>query len=220
MKKILFLLMIILVSLPSMSQGKKYQKGMLKAIELMNDAADPESSLQCVTTFEEFAQKYPDQWIPFYYASQILIIASLEESDPAKSDTLLVRAKKSLDKASELAPEESEIHVLKALYYIGMMSVDPATRGPEYFQDVTWELDRAKELGPENPRAAFLDGMMAMNLPDYMGGGPAAAKPIFLDAEKKFNEFQNNDPLWPSWGTDQVKEELEKLKDIEIEEKE
>ncbi len=212
--------MIILVSLPAMSQKRKYQKGMLKAIEQMNEAADPVSSLQCVTTFEEFAQKYPDQWIPFYYASQILVVASFEEPDPAKSDTLLVRAIKSLDKALDLAPDESEIQVLKALYYIGMMSVDPATRGPEYFQDVTWALDRAKELGPENPRATYLDGMMAINLPDYMGGGPAAAKPIFLDAEKMFNEFQNSDPLWPAWGADLVKEELEKLKVVEIQEKE
>lgn len=217
MKKALCLLMIILVSLPAISQGRKYQKGMLKAIQAMDEAADPASAMQCVATFEELAQSYPDQWIPFYYASQMLVITSLEESDPVQSDVLLDRALKSLDKALELVPDESEVHVLKALYYIGMMGVDPDVRGPEYFQDVSLELEKAKSLNPDNPRAAFLDGMMALNMPDFMGGGPVAAKPIFLDAEKKFSTFQNEDPLWPSWGTDLVSGELEKMKDVEIE---
>ena len=171
-----------------------------------------------MSAFEQFAQDYPDQWIPAYYASQILITTSLEESDPGTKDDMLERAKQSLDACLKLAPKESEIKVIEALYYIGMMSVDPETRGPQYFEDVTWALERAKELNPDNPRAAFLDGMMALNLPDFMGGGPAAAKPIFLEARKKFEAFQNDDPLWPSWGADVVEEELEKLKDFEISE--
>ena len=210
--------MIALISLPAMSQGRKYQKVMLKTIQEMNEAGDPESSLQCVSIFEEIAQNDYDQWIPFYYASQILITSSFEESDPATKDDLLARAKKSLDTALELAPEESEVHTLDALHLIGMMAVDPDTRGPEYFEDVISALEKAKNLNPNNPRALFLDGMMAANLPDFMGGGPAVAKPIYLEAEKLFNEFQNDDPLWPSWGEDMVKDELEKLKDVVIEE--
>jgi len=58
---------------------------------------------------------------------------------------------------------------------------------------------------------------MALNMPDFLGGGPAAAKPIFLEAEKLFKEFQNEDPLWPSWGADQVKDELKRLKDVPVE---
>jgi hypothetical protein len=218
MKKALFYLMIILVSLPAMSQGKKYQKVMLRTIQEMNEASDPESSLRSISIFEEIAQDYPDQWIPLYYASQLLVTSSFGESDPATKDDLLARAKKSLDTALELAPEESEIQVLNALYYIGMMSVDPETRGPEYYMDVTYALDKSKALNPGNPRAAYLDGIMALNMPDFMGGGPAAAKPILLDAEKLFTEFQNDDPLSPSWGADLVKDELEKLEDIEISE--
>ena len=218
MKKVFFILMIILVSLPAMSQGRKYQKRMLKAIQEMNEVNDPAGSLQYATSFEEFAQSYPTQWIPSYYASYILITTSFVESDPAIKDTLLARANKSLDKALELAPEESEVHTLDALYLLGMMSVDPAVRGPEYFEDVNSALNKAKELNSNNPRAVFLDGMMAANLPDFMGGGPAVAKPIFLEAEKLFNEFQNDDPLWPVWGADLVQDELEKVKDVVIEE--
>lgn len=209
--------MILLVSLPAMPQGKKYQKSMLKAIRQMNEASDPASGLQCVATFEELGQIHSDQWIPLYHASWMLVTISFEESDPIKSDVLLERAKPSLDKALELAPDESEVHVLKALYYIGMMSVDPSVRGPEYFEDANLSLEKAKGLNPDNPRAVYLEGMMALNMPDFMGGGPAAAKPIFLDAEKKFSTFQNDDPLWPSWGEDLLKGDLERIKDVEIE---
>ena len=211
MKQTLILLLTVLVSVPVLSQEKKYQKAMLGTIQEMHEAGDPESSQRIATLFEEIAQDYPDQWMPCYYASQILIFTCFEESDPAAKDDLLDRAKKSLENAMELAPEESEVSVLQALYYLGMMSVEPDTRGPEYYMDFTYAVEKSKELNPDNPRSFYLDALMALNMPDYMGGGPAAAKPIFLEAEKKFNEFTNEDPLWPSWGADLVKGELERM---------
>jgi hypothetical protein len=216
MKKSFILLLTLLVSVPVLSQGRKYQKAMLRTIQEMHEASSPESSQHVATLFEEISEQYPDQWMPCYYASQILIFTCFEASDPATKDDLLVRAEKSLDKALELAPEESEVTVLQALYYLGMMSVDPEIRGPEYYMDFNGALNKSKTLSPDNPRAAYLDGIMALNMPDYMGGGPAAAKPIFLDAEKKYGEFQNEDPLWPSWGADLVKSELERLDDVPV----
>jgi hypothetical protein len=213
MKKALVLLAIALISLPAMTQGRKYQKGMRKAIEQMNEANDPVAYLECAATFEEFAEANPTQWIPSYYAAHMLVIANFEEGDPANRDKLLERANKELGYALKMAPKESEIHVLQAFYYLGMMSVEPDTRGPQYFEDFNDALSKAKEMNPANPRGKYLEAMMALNLPDFMGGGPAAAKPIFLEAEKLFNEFQNEDPLWPSWGRNLVQEELKKLEE-------
>lgn len=211
MKKALVLIGIALISLPAISQGKKYQKGMLKAIEQMKEADDPAAYLECVAAFEEFSKTNPTQWIPSYYAAQMLIISNFEEKDPATRDKVLEKANKSLGYALKMAPGESEIHVMQAFYYIGMMSVDPESRGPQYFEDVNWALNKARELNSGNPRGKYLEAMMALNMPDFMGGGPETAKPIFLEAEKLFSEFQNEDPLWPSWGADMVQEELKKL---------
>jgi hypothetical protein len=137
------------------------------------------------------------------------------ESDPDQKDVLLDRAKISMNRALKLAPDESEVQVLKALYLIGMMSVDPEVRGGEYYQDFNWTLQKAQELDADNPRAKYLEALMALNMPDFMGGGPAAAKPIFLEAAEKFDTFQNEDPLWPTWGADLVADELDRLKDME-----
>jgi tetratricopeptide (TPR) repeat protein len=214
MKKALILLTLILVSLPAMPQGKKYQKGMLKAIKKMDQASDLSGLKECAATFEAFGEVNPTEWLPSYYASLALINASFEQSDDESKDKLLERASKAIGYSLKLAPKESELHVLEAFYYIGIMSIDPEIRGPEYFEEALYSLEKAKELDSKNPRGAFLQAMMALNMPDFLGGGPEAAKPLFLEAEKLFSEFENENPLWPSWGVEDVKAELEKLKDI------
>jgi len=213
MKKTLFLVSLVLLSLPVLSQGRKYNKSMQSAIEKMNEAADPASELETAASFEEIALNYPDQWLPSYHASRILVFNSFEESDGSKSDALLDRAKKSLDKAMKMVPEESEAHVLEAFYYIGMISADPDTRGQIYYQDVLDAIQKSKQLNPENPRAYYVDGMMTFNMPEFMGGGPEAAKPILLEAAEKFKTFENEDPFWPTWGEDLNQNELDRLKE-------
>ena len=148
MKKTLFLVSLILLSLPVLSQGRKYNKSMKSAIEKMNEAPDPVSEQETVPSFEEIALNYPDQWLPSYHASRILVTSSFEESDYSKSDALLDRAKLSLDKVMKMAPDESEVQVLEALYYIGLMSVDPQVRGQLYYEDVVAAVQKSISLNP------------------------------------------------------------------------
>ena len=213
MKKTLFLASLVLLTLPAMSQGRKYTKAMGSSIEKMNEAADPASELELVASFEEIAQNYPDQWLPSYHASRILVLSSIEESDGTKSDSMLDRAKKSLDKAMNMVPEESEVHALEALYYIGMIIADPEVRGQLYYQNVLDANQKSKQLNPENPRAYLMDAMMTSNMPESIGGGPEAAKPIFLEAQEKFKTFHHDDPFWPTWGEDLNQGELDRLKE-------
>jgi len=212
MKKVLMLTLMALLVLPAMSQNKKYKKAMLAAIEQMNKATDPLSELEIAASFEEIALNFPDQWLPSYHAGRVIVTSSFAEGDPDTKDAMLDRAKKSLDMALEIVPEESEVQVLKALYFIGMMSVDPMTRGQLYYEDAMVAIEQSETLNPENPRAWFLDGMMTVNMPEFMGGGPEAARPIFTKAAEKFKTFTNEDPLWPTWGEDLNQAELDKLK--------
>ncbi len=211
MKKIAVLSIIILVSLPSFSQNRKYVKSMKKAIVSLDEASHPESYIDCAESFENIAAKYEDQWIPLYDAALCLTLASLEEADGPTSDVYLDRARVSLDKALVLAPDESEIQVLLAFHTLANMAVDPEARGPMYFEEFSYTLEKARELNPDNPRTYYLQALLTLNMPDFMGGGPQAAKPIFIEADKKFKAFLKVDPLWPSWGEDLNLEELEKL---------
>ena len=211
MKKTIILALLALLTLPVMPQSRKYKKVMLSAVEKMNEATDPSSELKLAASFEEIALNFPEQWLPSYHASRILVFSSFEESDGSKSDTLLDRAKKSLDKAMKMVPEESEVRALEAFYYIGMISADPDTRGQLYYQDVLDAIQKSRQFNPENPRAYYIDGMMTSNMPEFLGGGPEAAKPILLEAQGKFKAFHNDDPFWPSWGEDLNQASLDSL---------
>lgn len=211
MKKYTLIIAVILISLPVISQGRKYNRAMKKAMGKMEQTTDKAGSLACADDFETIANAYPDQWIPYYYAAQLLTTSTMEEQDIAKGDAQLDRARKLLDSAQAILPEESELKLLEALLILSRMSLDPGSRGPIYFEDVNFALQRAKALNPDNPRVYFLEGMIALNMPDFMGGGPDAARPIFLEAESKFKAFNNDNPYWPGWGEDLVLEELEKL---------
>jgi tetratricopeptide (TPR) repeat protein len=211
MKKTILLFGLVLLVLPAMSQSRKYNKAMQSAVEAMNAAPDPASQLELAATFEGIAEAYPDQWLPSYYAGRVLINNSFVESDTDKKEAMLDRAKKSVDRALELAPRESEVRVLDAYYYIGLIAVDAESRGPIYYQDALVAIDQAKILDPENPRAWYMDAMMTLNMPEFMGGGPEAAKPVFQKALEKFKAFETDDPFWPGWGEDLVQTELDRL---------
>jgi hypothetical protein len=58
------------------------------------------------------------------------------------------------------------------------------------------------------PGGTFLRAVTTLNMPEAFGGGPAAAKPIFVTAKEKFDNFKPESPLWPDWGKEHNEEEL------------
>jgi hypothetical protein len=214
MKKLMLFAVLIALAIPALPQTRKYIKSMARTIELMNSATLKTEYLQIVDQFKEIENTYPDQWLPHYYQAQAMAMASLNEKDIPTIDGNLDRAQEAIEKADSIQPDESEIYVIKALVNLGRITVDPAGRSALYFEAVSTDLSKAKELDPKNPRAHFLHALFTLYLPEFLGGGPAGAKPLFLDAAEKFKTFENPDPLWPDWGEDLNQDELEKLKDL------
>ena len=213
MKKLIIFTLAIALGSPALPQSKEYSKAMAGAIQMMNEASSPESFQKSIKQFEELAATYPDQWLPCYYQAQALAMLSLREKDIPTIDGNLDRALEAIEKADTIHPEESEIYVIKALLNLGRITVDPVGRGAIYFEAVSFDILKARELNPENPRAHFIQALLTLYMPEFLGGGPAGAKPKFLEAAKKFKSFENPDPLWPDWGEDLNQDELEKLND-------
>jgi len=184
---------------------------MLGNLELLDQAKTQEDYLKCASRFERVAVAEKTLWLPYYYASYSLVVMSFDESDGAKKDLILDRAQGLLDKALELNPEESELHVLQAFLYPARILVDPMNRGMQYMELIYAELDKAKTLNPDNPRIYFLEGINKANLPPSMGGGPEAARPILTLALAKYEAFEPKNSLWPQWGEEAVRTELDKL---------
>lgn len=214
MKKLIVFTLAIALAIPALPQSKGYNKAMTRAIQMMNEASTPESFHESIKQFEELAATYPEQWLPYYYQAQALTMLSLREKDIPTIDGNLDRAQEAIEKADTIHPEESEIYVIKALLNLGRITVDPVGRSAIYFEAVSSDILKARELNSENPRAHFIQALFTLYLPEFLGGGPAGAKPKFLEAAEKFKSFENPEPLWPDWGEDLNHDELVKLKDI------
>lgn len=211
MKKTIFVLSIMLITLPGFSQPRKYKKSMEKAIESITEASSPEDFSACAASFGEIASTYPELWLPSYYSAYCLISASFDAGDYTTRIEALNQAKVHVEQAKKLKPDESETEALDAFHALGMMAADPDSNGPLYLQDFTFCIEKAKELNPDNPRPYYMDGLLKSNLPEFMGGGVHEARQLHQIAAKKFEEFQNDDPFWPSWGAAQNHEVLHNL---------
>jgi hypothetical protein len=216
MKTKLMILSITLISLAvwnmqAMGQEDRYTSAMKSAIEMMDQASDAGEYVESANQFERIATAEKTRWMPYYYASYSLVVMSFDESDGGQKDLILDRAQELLDRAMELEPAESELHVLQAFIFPSRIMVDPMGRGMIYMEKMFGSLEKAKSLNPENPRSYFLEGVNKLNLPPSMGGGADVAKPILEEALVKFEAFTNEDPLWPGWGEEATRTELEKL---------
>ncbi len=218
MKTNLLILTIGLFSICVWGQEERYTTAMLSTIEKMDQASEPGELIESANRFERIATAEKSRWMPYYYASYSLIVMSFDENDGGRKDLVLDRAQELLDQALELLdqalelePEESELHVLQAFLYPSRIMVDPMGRGMIYIEKMFGSLQRAKTLNPENPRIYFLEGVNKLNLPPSMGGGADVARPILEEALIKFEAFTNEDPLWPNWGEEATRAELEKL---------
>ncbi len=202
---------ITLISFCAWGQEDRYTSAMKNAIEMMDQAKEPGEFVESANQFERIATAEKSRWMPYYYASYSLVVMSFDENDGGQKDKILDRAQELLDHALELEPEESELHVLQAFLYPSRIMVDPMGRGMTYIEKMFASLETAKSLNPENPRIYFLDGVNKLNLPPSMGGGADVAKPILEEALQKFESFTNPDPLWPNWGEETTRTELDKL---------
>ena len=207
----LFLTAVLLGALSVHGQENRYTTAMLTAIEKMEQAYYPADLTESANQFERIATAEKSRWMPYYYASYCLISMSFDEKDGNKKDQILDRAQELLDKAMELEAEQSELYTLQAFLYPSRIMVDPMGRGMELIGKMLASLETAKELNPDNPRAYFLEGVNKLNLPPSLGGGADVAKPILEEALIKFEAFANEDPLWPGWGEEATRAELEKL---------
>lgn len=209
--KTLFTLLFSVVLLSVSGQESRYEQAMLQALEKMNNAGDKSAFIEAANTFERISQTEKNEWLPLYHAAFCYVSIGHLEQDVSKKDPWFDKAQQFLDRAFEIAPQESELFVLQAFIYPGRMVVDPMGRGVEFMGKMNAALDKAIKLNPENPRSYYLRAITLVNMPEAFGGGPAVAKPIFETAKQKFDQFKPKSPIWPDWGKEMNEAELKKL---------
>ena len=182
----------------------RYTKGMEKAFELWKDQKIMEAS----NLFERIATAEPDNWIPYYYASQVNTVASFGEKDEAKLSKQLEKAREFLDVAKAISPDNPEILVQEALINTAWIAFDGATYGMTMSQKNVQLYQKALELDPNNPRVVFSKAEWDMGAARYFGKDTA---PYCKDVERAlelFATFKSDMPFYPSWGKERAEQVL------------
>ena len=208
MKNTLTTLLLLFVMTVS-AQDAKFEKSIMKDLDLMENAGTNEEWQSITNSFERIAAAEPKQWLANYYAGMSNILTGMRQESNDKKDEYYNKALSYVEKADELSADNSEIFVLKS-WILGMkISIDPMNRGREMGAEAGTLTSRARELDPSNPRAYYLMGQSAMYTPEQFGGGKKIAMPLLETSLEKFKTFKPSSPIMPRWGERQAQAAME-----------
>lgn len=202
MKKVLAYAVFALLawSMQAQTGNEKFVKAMEKALSGMDSLQTSEQWLAASNNFERIAQKESKEWLPAYYVAFCQTMAFNTTEDKTKFDLFAARAQEYVDKADALSPDNSEIYVLKSMVSTLFIRINPMVNGQKYGPVSAMQLEKAKKLHPENPRAYLQEGLTLLFTPPQWGGDKAKAKTTLETAVAKFDSFKPASGIYPDWG--------------------
>ena len=206
------IVILTLISSVTFANDGKYTEQMTKNIDAIYKAQAPDQFQQAINAFERIGNAEKTKWEPFYYASFGYLMQATREQDGGKKDQLLDLATASLDKAKTIKENESEIVALEGFIYMIRLTVDPATRGPQYSGMAMQSFGKAVGLNPENPRALVFMAQMQFGTAEFFKSPTTEACATLAKSVEKFAAFKTDNPLAPQWGKRMAEGLAEKCK--------
>jgi len=201
MQKLAIIVALFVIQL--LSAQTNYEKGMQKAFELWETNPTEASNL-----FERIAKAEPDNWLPSYYAAQVIILNSFGETDKDKLTGQLAKAQDLVNDATAISKDNPEIMVLQALLHTAWVAYDGATYGMLLSGKVVALYQQAEKIAPNNPRVVLNKAEWAMGGARFFGQDTA---PFCKDVEhalELFANFKPESPFHPSWGKERAEQVL------------
>ncbi len=205
MQKLIIILVLIVTT--SVSSQTKYEQGMQKAFQTW--ATNPAEASQL---FERIAKAEPDNWLPSYYAAQVLILDGFSIKDKEKLSAQLNKAQELLNDATAISKDNPEILVLQALLHTVWVAFDGATYGMTLSGKIVSLYNQAEKIAPNNARVVFSKAEWHMGSARYFGQD---TQPICKEVERAielFANFKPETPFHPNWGKERAEEVLKACK--------
>lgn len=190
--------------------NEKYIEAMKKNIQALYQAKTVEEKQAVINTLLRIAEAEKTQWEPYYYAAFGYAMVAAGEEDPAGKDAYLDRAMENINRAIKISSEESEIVALQGFVHMLRVSVDPASRGPQFAIQAMRAFQKAVALNDNNPRAWALMARMQMGTAEFFGSPLDEACETLQKAIEKFDTFKTENPLAPQWGKSMIDEMKER----------
>lgn len=220
MKKGLFILLLTFSAAASFAQSEKYVKAMEPKVAMVDSNNTTDSWKDLANAFERIADAEKTQWMPYYYASFCNVMAGYSSmpqdgsfgDNSSISDPYADKSEQLLNKAAELAGENSEIYCLKKMVYSLRMMGNPMSRYMTDGAKASEALEKAKALNENNPRVYILQGQDKFYTPEQFGGSKEEAKKLFEKANEIFMVSKPGSSIEPQWGRGQVLYFLSQIK--------
>lgn len=207
--KIIFTIVICFFAVTGMhADDTKYEKAMKKILAKIDSVMNVSLMLDAANGFERIAFAEKDKWLPYYYASFMLTLASFTDTTAGNKDSYLDKADTFINIADSLEEDESENYVLKGMIAQARLQIDPMNRWMKYGPIANNNFLKAMKIDTLNPRPEYLQGVSLYYTPEQFGGGSAAAKPLLEKSLEKFNQFVPDNDLMPNWGREMTEQML------------
>ena len=202
MKKTLSIaaLTLFVFAIQAQTTNEKFVKAMEKALLGIDSLHTAEQWLTASNNFERIAQKETKEWLPSYYVAFCQTMAFNMSQDKAMYELFAKRADEFIAKADALNPNNSEIYVLKSMISGLYIRINPMGNGQKYGPVAGMQLEKAKTLDPENPRAYMQEGATLLFTPPQWGGDKVKAKATLEIAAAKYAAFKPASGIHPNWG--------------------
>ncbi|WP_055448395.1 hypothetical protein [Lacinutrix mariniflava] len=208
----LALIIIMLVTSQVQAQTpteSKYQTSMQKAMALWQENKTEDA----VNLFERIASAEQDNWLPSYYAAQVLILDGFTiMQDTKKLNAQLLRAQDFINDATTNSKNNPEILVMQAILYTVYVASDGAKYGMTMAPKVEQFYMKAQKLDPANPRVVLNKAEWNMGSARYFGQD---TKPFCKEFDKALELFVNFKPeseFHPNWGKERAEAMIQSCK--------
>ncbi len=205
MQKLALLIAFIISGI--VTAQSNYEKGMNKALELWGT-----NPTEAANLFERIAAAEKDNWLPPYYAAQVLILQGFEIKDKDQLDSQLKKAQDLINDATVISKNNPEILILQALLHTVWVAYDGATYGMQLSPKVAALYEKAASIDPNNPRVILNKAEWNMGAAQFFGQDTA---PFCKDIERAlelFANFKPETPFHPNWGKERAEQVLSNCK--------
>lgn len=163
--------------------------------------ADPKEMLRVRAGFAALLAAEPDSPVLNYWIALCgwRALPMVTETDKEAAKKLCKESIAACDRVIAAKPKHADAIALKAGLQALSLAFNPAAAmslGPEMGESYA----KAETIEPGNARVQLLKGIHTLHMPEFVGGGPAKAKPIFERAIALADAAAARDTSAGNWG--------------------
>jgi hypothetical protein len=181
--------------------AQDFNETLKKTFTAYDTTQNMQKKLEASNKLSMISKKWNTEWTSHFYNAYSKAVLSYMEQDEKKRDAFVDEADREMDEAiAIIGKENDETYVMRALLANARMAVDGRNRWQKYGKIFNENLEKAKEINPNNPRIYYLTGISKFYTPKMFGGGKKAALPYFEKADGLYAKETDADMAKPYWG--------------------